>query len=540
MRWACMLVIAACIEPAVVVCDNGTACPAGTLCDLAHHGCAFADQFAACANRGDNSTCMAPTVPNGACHDGVCLPIACGNGLVDPGEVCDDGNAIAGDGCAADCASDEACGNGVIDLIHGEQCDDANLRSHDGCDSRCRPEQLAWRRWLQTTPAPRKYATFAYDPRRHRLVVFGGAYLVDDTLEWDGAAWLDVTPVLSPPTSGGAMAFDPIRGNVVMVGGSNNGTWLWDGTTWTAGPALGVPGAPSARSDARLAFDPVRACLVSAGAVANTWCWNGTWTQISSTDPGRSTAAVWFDRVRGTIIEWGGAASGVESNIMSELASNGTWSTVAPGLGPSAGRSLIAYDARRARLVLTSNAQTWESDGGAWHLRTTAGPMPPAFDSYGDAITYDPRRGRIVVVGDASMAWEYDGTAWTSISPATHPPVVDSAGIAFDAQLGKVVLFGGEDSTLLNALDATWTWDGATWIDVSGPTRPTGRVAPVVGYDPVRAEIVMFGGRTGGPGPGTFGDTWGGTVCGGWVRSTRSATPAARHLSARSLHNLRG
>jgi cysteine-rich repeat protein len=30
---------------------------------------------------------------------------ACGDGILDGGEVCDDGNTVGGDGCAADCSS---------------------------------------------------------------------------------------------------------------------------------------------------------------------------------------------------------------------------------------------------------------------------------------------------------------------------------------------------------------------------------------------------------------------------------------------------
>src|ERR1043165_6305836 len=44
----------------------------------------------------------------------------CGNGILDPNEVCDDGNLISGDGCSADCMSTEACGNGIRDP--GEVC----------------------------------------------------------------------------------------------------------------------------------------------------------------------------------------------------------------------------------------------------------------------------------------------------------------------------------------------------------------------------------------------------------------------------------
>ena len=44
------------------------------------------------------------------------MPIECGNGLLEPGENCDDGNTVTGDGtCSADCSSNEKCGNGEID-----------------------------------------------------------------------------------------------------------------------------------------------------------------------------------------------------------------------------------------------------------------------------------------------------------------------------------------------------------------------------------------------------------------------------------------
>jgi len=61
----------------------------------------------------------------------------CGNGVVEAGEQCDDGNLVAGDGCSASCRL-EVCGNGIRDA--GEQCDDGNTVSGDGCSSGCRLE----------------------------------------------------------------------------------------------------------------------------------------------------------------------------------------------------------------------------------------------------------------------------------------------------------------------------------------------------------------------------------------------------------------
>lgn len=69
----------------------------------------------------------------------------CGDMLVDTeaGEVCDDGNTVGGDGCSADCRSNEECGNGIRDLATGEACDDGNTLDGDGCPGDCALEPVA-------------------------------------------------------------------------------------------------------------------------------------------------------------------------------------------------------------------------------------------------------------------------------------------------------------------------------------------------------------------------------------------------------------
>jgi fibro-slime domain-containing protein len=82
----------------------------------------------------------------------------CGDGILDPGEVCDDGTSGGGDGCAADCMSVEpgfacgdpatpcvpthVCGNGLVEDL--ETCDDRNTTGNDGCSAACAIES-GWR-----------------------------------------------------------------------------------------------------------------------------------------------------------------------------------------------------------------------------------------------------------------------------------------------------------------------------------------------------------------------------------------------------------
>jgi len=63
-------------------------------------------------------------------------PPVCGNGIVEAGEACDDGNTVGNDGCSATCTLE--CGDGILEGT--EQCDDGNTLPGDGCDATCQFE----------------------------------------------------------------------------------------------------------------------------------------------------------------------------------------------------------------------------------------------------------------------------------------------------------------------------------------------------------------------------------------------------------------
>jgi fibro-slime domain-containing protein len=82
-------------------------------------------------------------------------PLDCGNGTLQAGEGCDDGNVNDGDGCSSVCSVEttengwicrtpgqpctrNVCGDGVRGLK--EACDDFNSRSGDGCSATCAVE----------------------------------------------------------------------------------------------------------------------------------------------------------------------------------------------------------------------------------------------------------------------------------------------------------------------------------------------------------------------------------------------------------------
>ncbi len=114
--------------------------------------------------------------------------------------------------------------------------------------------------WTQITPSGgtpgmRYGAQTAVDPRSNHVLLFGGLRLdtvppvapsttptsvqvyAGDMWEWDGSAWTQLHPVLSPPArENGRIAFDPTRNEMVMFGGYSgyflSDVWTYNPNTW--------------------------------------------------------------------------------------------------------------------------------------------------------------------------------------------------------------------------------------------------------------------------------------------------------------------
>lgn len=104
--------------------------PEDTLSDAAHD---------LSENDASQDVVVDAALPDVTSPEDVFMPPACGDGQVDPGEACDEGELNSDDtpdACRLDCTL-PICGDGVTDT--GEICDDGNESETDACTSSCEP-----------------------------------------------------------------------------------------------------------------------------------------------------------------------------------------------------------------------------------------------------------------------------------------------------------------------------------------------------------------------------------------------------------------
>lgn len=76
--------------------------------------------------------------------------------------------------------------------------------------------------------------------------------------------------------------------------------------------------------------------------------------------------------------------------------------------------------------------------------------------------------------GSVSSTWAWNGVAWRQLHPATSPPARTGGCGAYDPVRRQVVTYGGVVSEAPNTSGdtRTWTWDGVTWTPHSTTSSP--------------------------------------------------------------------
>ena len=240
----------------------------------------------------------------------------------------------------------------------------------------------SWTLLSANGPTPRTLAAMAYDSARDRLVLHGGlgtqpwSWYPPEVWEWDGQTWtsIPVDPGLLG-RRGHAMVYDAARQKTFMFGGLynnqlSNEVWLWDGVEWS-GPNPLV--RPSPRANVSLTYNTQRNTVLLVGGSANDcWEWDGqAWTQLP--DP-PSNGRLTFNPATGrSLFRSGTQAWDFDGTI---------WSFIAQ-FGPGAlGGPNTVFDAALSRIVFAggNGVTQWNPSGSIvppWIIT-----QPPAYGSY--------------------------------------------------------------------------------------------------------------------------------------------------------------
>jgi cysteine-rich repeat protein len=484
-RWlavALLCATAGCIEPTLVLCSNGLACPVSERCDEIHHTCVLPDQLVVCHGIADGTDCVTGPV-SGGCFDGVCLPRGCGNRAVEPSEMCDDGNQIAGDGCSEDCGSTERCGNGFVDP--DEPCDDGDLVSRDGCDSRCQVEEAGWSEIAGIAPDLIDARYTAYDATRDRLVYARH----EGTWEWDGARWA----FFALPAQGGigfdAVFYDPEHQQVRMIGTDALAVvhlYAWIDGQWIAADSGNGPDYLGHEPEITAVYDAARhRVLAIEGRTSAMWAIDetGLWSDLPSFPGTAPPSAVVFDPVSSQVV--------VEATDSTEwVLDDDGWTSSATSFSP---RVSVAFDPERGRVVLVDNELlgTYERIGTEWHAIENAevpclnksffGSLPLYYEHRGEALT---------LVG--TRAWEICrwNDAWTaSRTPVPFHPI----GVTYDRLTRAFVVLHNTRPEDPDSPTEAWTFGNGSWHQIETLEMPWGRTNPLAIYSPGRGATVFYG-----------------------------------------------
>jgi hypothetical protein len=286
-----------------------------------------------------------------------------------------------------------------------------------------------------------------------------------------------------------------------------------------------LPTGPTARWEAAMTYDPVRqqvvmlggSQLIGSGASTTTrffgdaWAWNGSrWTPITSAVPPRDGVLLAYDTNRERIVFFGGRDPQVQGGANVVLSE--TWelqgSTPArvATIGPTPARLHFGggYDVARGRLVLfgggdpgTTLRDTWEWDGTQWSLRASTTPSITV-GAPSKAVFLTGRNAVVMLVGSFSSGpteiWQWSGSVWSKVGdgPRGEMPMEVAATGPND-----LVIFDG-------GTGLTYHWNGTTTSQLSS-TGPGQRFGAAMAYDASRHRVVLFGGYRNGQ---NLADTW--------------------------------
>ncbi|HKW42909.1 MAG TPA: kelch repeat-containing protein, partial [Thermoplasmata archaeon] len=293
-----------------------------------------------------------------------------------------------------------------------------------------------------------------YDSNADRMVVFGGYdYLgsgSDKTWAYDfeSNTWTNRNPAVHPPKGWlDRAAYDSWGHRTIMFGGWNGVTGNYTNDTW------------------------------SYDYTGNNW----TNRRAARAPSPRARPGLAFDSQSNRVILfggdaiWGGQFAYSDETFAYNLAWN-TWTNMSPVLHPEGRRSpSMAYDSKADRMILFGGTNDFKPG--------------PVNGRYNDTWAYD-----------------YDTNTWANMSPINSPSPRYHAGMAYDSEIDRMILYGGIGDE--KAPYETWSYDYGhnVWTLLNPDHNPPPKALMGMAYDSQSKRSIMFGGNAGGNTPGN--ETW--------------------------------
>ncbi len=154
-------------------------------------------------------------------------------------------------------------------------------------------------------------------------------------------------------------------------------------------------------------------------------------------------------------------------------------------------------------------------DDDAWTMLPAGGNQPPPRYCY--CLTYLPTTNEVLLVGGrdsggplapAAYVLDVDALEWTQVQ-GTVPPGVIGCAAEWMPSIDRAIVFGG--GTARDLPTATFAYDPAaqTFTEVATSTAPPGRADPASAYDAERGRMLVFGGGVSAVPPyAHLDDTW--------------------------------
>lgn len=509
---------ASCVTSTSNVCDNGSICPGGFVCDVENDRCLLPEQVFACEGLVELAECVFNGAA-GACRAGACEIYFCGDGIVTGGEDCD-GDNLAG----ADCIDFNYYGVEGLSCSPSCKFEETGCQIHDYCgDNEVNGPELCDGSEQRTCVAIgfdagtascnnscgfsiNDCSRFGWNPESISDVV---AYAVAGSarndqwavgangraMHYEGAFWNSV-----PTTVQNSLirAWSNAKNDTWAVGQSRaSGPTLastvihWDGTAWSV-----VTGIPAAEYIDVWGASPT-AVYVASTSGAGIYKFDGaTWSTLPSFSGvpiqirGTSPTDIWVATDGGPLMHFNGTSwldkspSGASIRFLDANAPDDVWAI--GHLTANQGTGVIAHyngstwtqfvKAQEIYNAVASSApnDTWVAgvdgimrhwDGVAWSRSSNIGASPSGLAALSGFISIGAEE--VIGVSTLNLAYRYKGQAFGLLPALGSNP--------FDAPQNLAMWSAStKDTYVTNVEGEVWHFNGVTWsLAYTVPDGPT-------------------------------------------------------------------